>query len=151
MSPARRALISVSDKSGIVELARGLSAAGFGILSTGGTASLLAREGIAVTEVSAYTGFPEMLDGRVKTLHPRIHGGLLAPRPREIGEVLIEHLDGLYDLYGDEQGTRVARKHIGWTVRELPGGGGLRAAVNGMTAAHAQRAAVNDYFERLAA
>ena len=78
MSPARRALISVSDKSGIVEFARGLSAAGFGIVSTGGTAALLAREGIAVTEVSAYTGFPEMLDGRVKTLHPRIHGGLLA-------------------------------------------------------------------------
>jgi phosphoribosylaminoimidazolecarboxamide formyltransferase/IMP cyclohydrolase len=78
VSPARRALISVSDKSGIVEFARGLSAAGFAILSTGGTAALLAREAIAVTEVSAYTGFPEMLDGRVKTLHPRIHGGLLA-------------------------------------------------------------------------
>ncbi|HTM61243.1 MAG TPA: bifunctional phosphoribosylaminoimidazolecarboxamide formyltransferase/IMP cyclohydrolase, partial [Burkholderiales bacterium] len=78
MSNARRALVSVSDKSGIVEFARGLSAAGFGILSTGGTAALLAREGIAVTEVSAYTGFPEMLDGRVKTLHPKIHGGLLA-------------------------------------------------------------------------
>ena len=78
MSNARRALISVSDKSGIVEFARGLSAAGFSILSTGGTAALLAREGIAVTEVSAYTGFPEMLDGRVKTLHPKIHGGLLA-------------------------------------------------------------------------
>ena len=76
---------------------------------------------------------------------------LPAPRPREIGEVLVEHLDGLYDLYGDEQGTRVARKHIGWTVRELPGGEGLRSAVNGMTAAHAQRAAVNDYFERLVA
>ena len=76
---------------------------------------------------------------------------LSAPRPREIGDVLVEHLDGLYDLYGDEQGTRVARKHIGWTVRELPGGEGLRAAVNGMTVAHAQRAAVNDYFERLAA
>ena len=76
---------------------------------------------------------------------------LAAPRPREIGEVLVEHLDGLYDLYGDEQGTRVARKHIGWTVRELPGGEGLRTQVNGMTAAHAQRAAVNDYFERLAA
>jgi phosphoribosylaminoimidazolecarboxamide formyltransferase/IMP cyclohydrolase len=75
---ARRALLSVSDKSGIVEFARGLSAAGFGILSTGGTAALLAREGISVTEVSAYTGFPEMLDGRVKTLHPKIHGGLLA-------------------------------------------------------------------------
>ena len=76
---------------------------------------------------------------------------LPTPQPREIGAVLVEHLDGLYDLYGDEQGTRVARKHIGWTVRELPGGEGLRAAVNGMTVAHAQRTAVNDYFERLAA
>ncbi len=72
-----RALLSVSDKSGIVEFARGLAACGVRILSTGGTAALLAREGIAVTEVSAYTGFPEMLDGRVKTLHPKIHGGLL--------------------------------------------------------------------------
>ena len=78
MSNPRRALVSVSDKSGIVEFARGLSAAGFSILSTGGTAALLSREGIAVTEVAAYTGFPEMLDGRVKTLHPKIHGGLLA-------------------------------------------------------------------------
>src|SRR5204862_52799 len=66
-------------------------------------------------------------------------------------EALVAHLDGLYDLYGDEQGTRVARKHIGWTVRELPGGEGLRERVNGMTVAQAQRAAVNDYFERLAA
>ena len=78
MSRLRRALISVSDKSGIVEFARGLAASGFAIVSTGGTAALLARAGIAVTEVSAYTGFPEMLDGRVKTLHPRIHAGLLA-------------------------------------------------------------------------
>jgi tRNA-dihydrouridine synthase B len=76
---------------------------------------------------------------------------LPAPRPREIGEVLVEHLDGLYDLYGEEQGARVARKHIGWTLRHLPGGEGLRHAVNAMTVAHAQRAAVNDYFERLAA
>jgi tRNA-dihydrouridine synthase B len=76
---------------------------------------------------------------------------LAAPTPREMAAVLVEHLDGLYDLYGDEQGTRVARKHIGWTVRELPGGEGLRSAVNGMTAAQAQRAAVNDYFERLTA
>jgi len=76
---------------------------------------------------------------------------LAPPAPREMGAVLVEHLDGLYDLYGDEQGTRVARKHIGWAVRELPGGDGLRAAVNGMTAAEAQRTAVNDYFERLAA
>jgi AICAR transformylase/IMP cyclohydrolase PurH len=75
-----RALLSVSDKSGIVEFARSLAALGIEILSTGGTAKLLGKEGVAVTEVSAYTGFPEMLDGRVKTLHPKIHGGLLARR-----------------------------------------------------------------------
>jgi len=76
---------------------------------------------------------------------------LAPPAPREMAAVLVEHLDGLYDLYGDEQGTRVARKHIGWTVRELPGGESLRSRVNGMTEAQAQRAAVNDYFERLVA
>jgi len=76
---------------------------------------------------------------------------LASPRAREIGEVLVEHLDGLYTLYGSEQGARVARKHIGWTVRELPGGEQLRSAVNTLHAAQAQRAAVNDYFERLAA
>ncbi len=80
MTKARRALLSVSDKSGIVELARELSALGVALVSTGGTAQLLAREGVPVTEVSAVTGFPEMLDGRVKTLHPKIHGGLLARR-----------------------------------------------------------------------
>ena len=80
MQRVRRALVSVSDKAGVVEFARGLAACGYSILSTGGTAALLAREGIAVTEVSAYTGLPEMLDGRVKTLHPRIHAGLLARR-----------------------------------------------------------------------
>lgn len=73
------------------------------------------------------------------------------PAPGEIGRVLIEHLDGLYDLYGHEQGARVARKHIGWTVRDLPGGDALRSAVNGIGVAEVQRAAVNDYFERLAA
>ncbi len=75
-----RALISVSDKTGVVELARALTSLGIRILSTGGTAALLEKEGIPVTEVSAHTGFPEMLDGRVKTLHPKIHGGLLARR-----------------------------------------------------------------------
>ena len=80
MTKVRRALLSVSDKSGIVELARALAALGVELLSTGGTARLLEKEGVGVTEVSAYTGFPEMLDGRVKTLHPRIHGGLLARR-----------------------------------------------------------------------
>jgi tRNA-dihydrouridine synthase B len=76
---------------------------------------------------------------------------LAPPAPREIGAVLAEHLDGLYSLYGCEHGARVARKHIGWTVRGLPGGEALRSNVNTLHAAHAQRAAVNDYFERLAA
>jgi phosphoribosylaminoimidazolecarboxamide formyltransferase / IMP cyclohydrolase len=80
VSKVARALVSVSDKSGIVELGRALAALGIEILSTGGTAKLLEKEGIAVKEVSAHTGFPEMLDGRVKTLHPKIHGGLLARR-----------------------------------------------------------------------
>jgi len=80
VTKVRRALLSVSDKSGLVELARALAALGVEILSTGGTARLLEKEGVKVTEVSAYTGFPEMLDGRVKTLHPKIHGGLLARR-----------------------------------------------------------------------
>ena len=80
MNKIKRALISVSDKSGVVELARSLAALGITLLSTGGTAKLLEKEGVGVTEVSAYTGFPEMLDGRVKTLHPKIHGGLLARR-----------------------------------------------------------------------
>jgi len=79
-------------------------------------------------------------------------GERLAPPPAaEMAAVLIEHLEGLYTLYGAEQGARVARKHIGWTVRELPGGEALRCAVNTIDAAAAQCAAVNDYFERLAA
>ena len=76
----RRALISVSNKEGIVALAEGLTARGIEILSTGGTARALRENGISVKDVSDFTGFPEMLDGRVKTLHPRIHGGLLALR-----------------------------------------------------------------------
>ena len=84
--------------------------------------------------------------------HYRAPGEHLAPpAAREIGAVLVEHLDGLYDLYGGEHGARVARKHIGWTVRALPGGEALRSSVNVLQVADAQRAAVNDYFERLAA
>ncbi|GAB4218419.1 MAG: bifunctional phosphoribosylaminoimidazolecarboxamide formyltransferase/IMP cyclohydrolase [Rhodoferax sp.] len=75
-----QALISVSDKTGIVDFARSLHALGVGLLSTGGTAKLLADAGLPVTEVADMTGFPEMLDGRVKTLHPKVHGGLLARR-----------------------------------------------------------------------
>jgi phosphoribosylaminoimidazolecarboxamide formyltransferase/IMP cyclohydrolase len=76
----KQALISVSDKTGVLDFARALSALGVNILSTGGTAKLLHENGVKVTEVSEYTGFPEMLDGRVKTLHPMIHGGILARR-----------------------------------------------------------------------
>jgi len=76
----RRALISVSDKSGVVEFAKALADRGVEILSTGGTARLLTEQGIAVKEVAQHTGFPEIMDGRVKTLHPRIHGGLLGRR-----------------------------------------------------------------------
>jgi phosphoribosylaminoimidazolecarboxamide formyltransferase/IMP cyclohydrolase len=77
-----RALLSVSDKNGIVDLARGLAARGFELVSTGGTGRALAEAGLAVTNVSDLTGFPEMMDGRVKTLHPAVHGGILARRDR---------------------------------------------------------------------
>ena len=80
MALIKRALVSVSDKTNVVTLAKGLRQHGIEILSTGGTAALLAAEGIEVTEVADYTGFPEMLDGRVKTLHPKVHGGILARR-----------------------------------------------------------------------
>ncbi|MET0103764.1 MAG: bifunctional phosphoribosylaminoimidazolecarboxamide formyltransferase/IMP cyclohydrolase [Sedimenticola sp.] len=80
MAAITRALISVSDKTGIVEFARALHERGIQILSTGGTARLLSEQSIPVTEVSEYTGFPEMMDGRVKTLHPKIHGGILGRR-----------------------------------------------------------------------
>ena len=77
MPVPRRALLSVSDKSGLADLGRGLVARGWELVSTGGTARALREAGLPVTDVAAVTGFPEMLDGRVKTLHPRVHGGLL--------------------------------------------------------------------------
>ena len=80
MIKVKRALISVSDKTGIIEFAQGLNRLGVEILSTGGTAKSLRDAKVPVIDVSDYTGFPEMLDGRVKTLHPKIHGGLLAVR-----------------------------------------------------------------------
>jgi phosphoribosylaminoimidazolecarboxamide formyltransferase/IMP cyclohydrolase len=88
--PVRRALISVSDKSGVVDFARELAALGVEILSTGGTYKLLQDNGIAAVEVADYTGFPEMMDGRVKTLHPKIHGGILGRRDLD-GAVMAEH------------------------------------------------------------
>ena len=97
MPSITRALISVSDKTGVVEFARDLAEAGVEILSTGGTAKLLRDEGIGVMEVSDYTGFPEMMDGRVKTLHPKVHGGILGRRGTD-DEVMDEHGIGRIDL-----------------------------------------------------
>ncbi|ARN73548.1 bifunctional phosphoribosylaminoimidazolecarboxamide formyltransferase/IMP cyclohydrolase [Oceanicoccus sagamiensis] len=88
--PIKRALISVSDKSGIVEFAQALQAQGVEILSTGGTYKLLCDNNIDAVEVSEYTGFPEMMDGRVKTLHPKVHGGILARRGQD-DAVMAEH------------------------------------------------------------
>ena len=90
--PIRRALISVYDKTGLTELAQGLAAAGVSIVSTGSTAKQIAAAGVEVTEVADVTGFAECLDGRVKTLHPRIHAGILADRRRE------DHVAQLEDM-----------------------------------------------------
>ncbi len=97
--PVKRALLSVSDKTGVVELARGLSEAGVEIISSGGTATLLIEAGVPVRKVSDITGSPEILGGRVKTLHPKIHGGILADRrkPEHITE-LDQHNIGAIDL-----------------------------------------------------
>jgi phosphoribosylaminoimidazolecarboxamide formyltransferase/IMP cyclohydrolase len=97
--PVRRALISVSDKAGVVEFAQALARRGVEILSTGGTARTLAEAGIAIREVSDWTGFPEMMDGRVKTLHPKVHGGLLALRDDPAHRAAMEAHDvGAIDL-----------------------------------------------------
>jgi phosphoribosylaminoimidazolecarboxamide formyltransferase/IMP cyclohydrolase len=94
----KRALLSVSDKTGLIELATRLNQLGIELLSTGGTATALVRAGIPVTNVSDVTGFPECLDGRVKTLHPKIHGGILAIRDNAehmetIARLVIEPID----------------------------------------------------------
>src|SRR5210317_917018 len=83
LAPLRRALLSVSDKTGLVELGQALAAQGVELLSTGGTAKALRDAGLDVKDVSEVTGFPEMMDGRIKTLHPTVHGGLLAIRGNE--------------------------------------------------------------------
>jgi phosphoribosylaminoimidazolecarboxamide formyltransferase/IMP cyclohydrolase len=99
LNDIKRVLISVTDKQGIVEFAKELHAFGVHILSTGGTAAQLRKNGVSVTDVSDYTGFPEMMDGRVKTLHPKIHGGLLALRDKESHmQALREHQINLIDM-----------------------------------------------------
>lgn len=88
----KKALISVSDKQGILSLSKALIDAGYEILSTGGTAALLKKEGLSVTLIEDYTGFPEILDGRVKTLQPKIHGGILANRRLDSHEKQMKEL-----------------------------------------------------------
>src|SRR5690554_4003534 len=106
-TPVRRALISVSNKSGIVDFGRALAERGVELLSTGGTFQLLKDNNVPVTEVSDYTGFPEMMDGRVKTLHPKIHGGILGRRGTDeavMGEHGINPIDMVVvNLYPFEQ------------------------------------------------
>src|SRR5262245_911686 len=91
----RRALLSVSDKTGLVEFARTLAGYGAELLSTGGTAKALRDAGLAVTDVSEVTGFPEIMDGRVKTLHPKIHGGLLAERDKHAEAMRAHGIEGI--------------------------------------------------------
>jgi len=95
MAKIRRAVISVSNKKGVVELAKELNTMGVELLSTGGTAKALRDAVISVKDVSDYTGFPEMLDGRVKTLHPKVHGGLLSRRnnPKDMEEIKKHGID----------------------------------------------------------
>ena len=107
VTPIRRALLSVSDKTGLIDLGRRLAARGVELLSTGGSAKALREAGIAVTDVSALTGFPEIMDGRVKTLHPKVHGGLLGRRGTDdpiMAELGIAPIDLLVlNLYPFEQ------------------------------------------------
>ena len=110
-----KALLSVSDKTGIVEFAQALHGLGVQLLSTGGTAKLLADAGLPVTEVAEVTQFPEMLDGRVKTLHPKVHGGLLARRdlPAHMAALKEHGIDTIdllvVNLYPFEAGLHTGR------------------------------------------
>jgi phosphoribosylaminoimidazolecarboxamide formyltransferase / IMP cyclohydrolase len=132
----KQALISVSDKAGVVDFAKALARLGYRLLSTGGTAKLLAEQGLAVTEVAAYTGFPEILDGRVKTLNPRIHAGLLARRPdpahmQSLQEHGIDPIDLLVvNLYPFEQAIAKAGCTFDDAIENIDIGGPamLRAA-----------------------
>nr|MBA3731513.1 bifunctional phosphoribosylaminoimidazolecarboxamide formyltransferase/IMP cyclohydrolase [Gammaproteobacteria bacterium] len=144
-SPAR-ALLSVSDKSGIVEFARSLHNLGVEILSTGGTARLLSEHDIPVIEVSAYTGFPEIMDGRVKTLHPRIHGGILGRRGVDdavMASMNIPPIDLLVvNLYPFEQTVARADHTLAEAIENIDIGGPamLRAAAKN----HAHVAVLTD-------
>ncbi|MCY4286249.1 MAG: bifunctional phosphoribosylaminoimidazolecarboxamide formyltransferase/IMP cyclohydrolase [Thiotrichales bacterium] len=134
MSMVERALVSVSDKTGIVDFARGLHELGIEILSTGGTAARLRDADLPVVEVSSWTGFPEMMDGRVKTLHPRIHGGLLARRDTDADAMRAHGIAGIdllvVNLYPFEQTVARPDCDLATAVENIDIGGPamLRAA-----------------------
>jgi len=134
MYPIRRALISVSDKTGVLDFARGLAARGVRLLSTGGTARLLTDNAIPVLEIAAYTGFPELMGGRVKTLHPRIHGGILGRRGVDdlvMQENEIEPIDlVVVNLYPFEQAVADPDCDLSTAIENIDIGGPtlLRAA-----------------------
>ena len=144
---ARRALVSVSDKTGLIELARALHAAGVELVSTGGTAKAIAAEGVPVRDVSDLTGFPEIMDGRVKTLHPSVHGGLLAIRDDEEHKAAMDaHGIGAIDiavinLYPFEE-VRAAGGDYAATVENIDIGG--PAMVRASAKNHAYVAIVTD-------
>ena len=122
----KRALLSVSDKSGITELAKSLENGGVEIISTGGTLKYLADAGIKVKEVSDFTGSPEMMEGRVKTLHPKIHAGILSRREKDLDEVkenFIEEIDlVVINLYPFEE-TVKKRVSLEETIENIDFGG----------------------------
>ena len=130
----RRALLSVSDKTGLIDLARGLDALGVALISTGGTARALREAGIGVREVSDVTGFPEIMDGRVKTLHPKIHGGLLGRRGIDDATMAQHGIDGIdllvVNLYPFEQVTAAPDCPMAEAIEHIDIGGPamLRAA-----------------------
>jgi len=140
MHPIRRALISVSDKSSILDFARGLAAQGIQLLSTGGTARLLTDNAIPVLEIAAYTGFPELMGGRVKTLHPRIHGGILGRRGIDdlvMRENEIKRIDlVVVNLYPFEQVVADPDCDLSTAIENIDIGGPtlLRAAAKNHTA-----------------
>ncbi len=125
----RRALVSVHDKSGVVEFARGLASLGVEILSTGGTAKLLRDSGVKVRDVSEVTGFPEMLDGRVKTLHPKIHGGILARRdmPEHLAQLKAQGIEPIdlvaINLYPFEQTVARPETRLAEAIEQIDIGG----------------------------
>src|SRR5580692_10044335 len=129
MARIQRALLSVSDKTGLLPLAQSLAAAGVELISTGGTAKALREAGLKVTDISEHTGFPEMLDGRVKTLHPRVHGGLLyirgnAAHEAAVAEHGIEPIDMVVvNLYAFEKTAAEPGVPFGHLIENIDIGG----------------------------